>query len=162
MCNGRVDLSPEGNGRSYQLFQQKSNGSDTYSEEAIRNLQSQSLLSYAFFSKQNIDMLQNNIRYNVWYQSNRTHLISRQSDLQLQIVMRSIYLQYARNLPSQIKEQVSDLNKLVLDYCISSILSEIEQYLGYRQNVCQLPVPLERPTNVSSAGGKSLTLKSWM
>ena len=44
----------------------------------------------------------------VYNQTN--HVISRQSDMNLQIIMRSIYLQYGKNLPTGIPEQVQELN----------------------------------------------------
>ena len=47
--------------------------------------------------------------------------IGRQSDTELQIIMRSIYLQYSENNNCNIISQVKVLNKKVLDYCVEKI-----------------------------------------
>ena len=43
-----------------------------------------------------------------------------------------------------------------MDYCVPNILSEVQQYLGYLDNVQKLPNPLPLPENLSSAGSKTL------
>jgi hypothetical protein len=45
----------------------------------------------------------------------KKHIIDRQSDIELEIVMRSIYLQHSPNLPNKITEQIS-----LIKECISS------------------------------------------
>ena len=59
------------------------------------------------------------------------------------------------------KEQIEELNSMILEYCIPNILSEVEQYLSYKQNVSSLPQPMERPQSLSSAGSKTLELKNF-
>jgi hypothetical protein len=159
--NGRVNIANKDAQPQWPLFQQNNNGVKNYKEEALRGIQSDSTLSQVFFSKQNIDLIQNQIRYNVWIKSNKKHIIGRQSDTELEIVMRSIYLQYSKNLQYNIKEQIEELNSMILKYCIPNILSEVEQYLSYKQNVSSLPQPMERPQSLSSAGSKTLELKNF-
>ena len=96
--NGRVNIANKDAEPQWPLFQQNNNGVKNYKEEALRGIQTESTLSQVFFSKQNIDLIQNQIRYNVWIKSNKMHIIGRQSDTELEIVMRSIYLQYSKNL----------------------------------------------------------------
>lgn len=117
---------------------------------------SKNLLNQTFFSKDNIGIIQNNIRYRVWNQSNRQFTIGPQSETQLEIIMRSIYLQYSKNLPNNIKEQVEELNDMVVTEAVPNIMSNIKQYLGYKQNLETGPVFMERPQNVSNAGSKTL------
>ena len=95
--NGRIDIRGS-NSKPYDLYQEHSleNGM-SYKNESLRSIQTESLLSKTFFSSENIDSLQNMLRYNVWLKSNKRHVIGRQSETQLHIVMRSIYLQYAQN-----------------------------------------------------------------
>ena len=69
--------------------------------------------------------------------------------------MRSIYLQYGKNLDEDVVGQVKDLNKKVLDYCIPKILSEIEQYKNYVRDASNLYTPIQNSENVSN---KSKTL----
>ena len=81
--------------------------------------------------------------------------------MQLQVIMRSMYLQFSQNLNTNIKEQIIELNRLVEEYCIPKILSEIEQYIGYKKDVNNLPVPLDRSENLSIKGTKTLILKNF-
>ena len=112
-----------------------------------------------FFSKQNMDIIQNLIRCRVYKESNNKHIIGRQSDLQLKIIMRSIYFQYAKNNPNNIKEQITVLNNKIIDYSVKEIISNIKQYLSYKKAVSTIPEPLDRPKNLNSAGTKSLQPK---
>ena len=70
--NGRLpELTNYKAGKPYQLYQNDINATQTpYNKEAIRNLQSDSVLSRAYFSQQNINIIQNAIRHQVWLQSN--------------------------------------------------------------------------------------------
>jgi len=84
------------------------------------------------------------------------YVITRQSDMNLQIIMRSIYLQYGKNLPCQIKEQVLELNKEVIKECLKIIIPNIQQTIGYRNDINKLPVTMDRSLNVSVKGSKTL------
>jgi hypothetical protein len=70
--------------------------------------------------------------------------------------MRSFYLQYGKNLPCQIKEQVLELNEEVYKECIKIIVPNIQQTIGYRRDLSQLPTTMTRAINVSSRGTKTL------
>lgn len=159
MYNGRVNIMgvpPPSN--NFRMIDEKTNGNKIFNKEALKGIQTTSLLAQVFFSQKNIDGLQKMIRYHVWLVSEKRHTIGRQSDRELQIIMRSIYLQNSKNLPDKIVEQAKMLNKLVLDYCIPRILSSVEQYLMYKKDVSSMPVPIARSVNLSSAGTKSYSL----
>jgi hypothetical protein len=113
-------------------------------------------LNNAFFSKENITIIQNCIRHSVWLKSNKKFVIAPQSETEIEIIMRSIYLQYSKNLPNNIKEQIEDLNNLVVEQCVPNIMSNIKQYLNYKQDLITGPQFMEHPKNVSSAGSKTL------
>ena len=83
--------------------------------------------------------------------------IGRQSELQLQIIMRSLFLQFARNDPCNIKQQIIELDRKVIDYSVDRIIVEISQYLEYKNTLNKLPVPMSHPQNLSNAGEKSLS-----
>jgi len=159
--NGLVDIGSKKNSKPYPLFQNQFN-KEAYVSHTIQNLQTSSILSQSYFSRKNTNIIQNMLRYNVWMMSNKKYIIDRQSDTQLQIVMRSIYLQYAKNRNDNIIGQIKILNKYVLDYCIPHILSEVEQYKAYRVKASQIPDPLPRSVSLSNAGTKTLILKNFM
>ena len=124
--------------------------------ESLYGIQEGSLLSHVFFSRQNLNRIQEMIRYEVYVKSNKKYVIDRQSDVALQIVMRSIYLQHSPNLPNKIKEQVEYLDKLVTDWSVEQILPEVEQYMGYLSEIEYMPTPIDLPRDISSKGTRSL------
>ena len=71
--------------------------------------------------------------------------------------MRSIYLQYSKNLDCNYAEQIRELNKKVTDYSVDRIVIEISQFLEYRKEVSKMPDPISLPKNLSNAGEKSLS-----
>jgi hypothetical protein len=103
-----------------------------------------------------MDIIQDMIRFNVYEKSEKKFIIDRQSDIELEIIMRSIYLQHSVNLPNKIKEQLQYLNRLVSDWCVEHILPEVDQYLGYLKEVEYMPMPIDLPLNLSSKGSRSL------
>ena len=81
---------------------------------------------------------------------------------ELKMIMRAMYLQYAKNNTFNVEGQINELNKMVIDWAVPRIMSEIEQYNYYLNDISHLPVPLEKPLNMSSAGTKSLPFKPMM
>lgn len=132
------------------------NNNDTYKCEVIKGIHVQSPLNSAFFCKKNMDVLQGMIRHEVYKLSKGEYKIDRQSDTELVIVMRSMYFQYARNLPTNIHRQVMDLNKRVIEYAAPIIMSEIQQYIGYLDKVQTMPEVIDHPRNVSNKGTRTL------
>ena len=155
MNNGRVDTVQNNNFSMYSLFQEK-RPAETSQDEAIRSIHVKNDLSKIFFSRMNIDHIQEAIRYLVFQKSCGKHVIDKQSETELIIVMRSIYLQYGQHKPFKINEQVRDLNTQVLNYCVPRILEEIKIYLHYRKDISALPVPMDRGEFISSKGTKVL------
>ncbi len=156
--NGRIINYDNTNIKDIELFEQytKDGTKQNFQVEALYGIQESSTLSHVFFSRQNLNRIQDLIRYNVYIKSNKKHVIDRQSDVNLEIIMRSIYLQHSPNLPNKIKEQVDYLNGLVTDYCVEQIIPEVDQYLGYLSEIQYMPMPIELPRNLSSKGSRSL------
>lgn len=136
------------------MFQDTPLNNNHFRKTAISHTIENNELSNVFFSQNNIDVLQEGIRYVVY--KNSQHIISRQSEMELKIIMRSTYLQYSHNLPYNILEQVKSLNQKVLDFVVPRIISEIGQYIYYIKDISSQPIPMERSKNVSSAGTKFL------
>lgn len=132
--NGRVFFEKDEYIPGYQLYE-GSNQPQQCIQNSISNIQETSNLSNAFFSKENVDRIQNSIIERVRIESNNEFNIGRQSDLQLQIIMRSVYLSNAKNLNNNIQYQVGTLNNYVVDECVKDIIPNIKQYLGYRKDI---------------------------
>ena len=159
--NGRVPSEPLAESSApYNYFEESRKG--TCVADSLRGIQQQSPLSDLFFSRMNVDALQEGIRYKVYIQSNKKRVIGRQSDTELEVIMRSIFLQHSNAVSgASLVEKVRSLNEKVLAFCVPLILREIQQYSTYRNDISQLPVPMDRQQNVSSAGDKFLLLKEF-
>lgn len=120
-------------------------------------------LSDAFFTKRNVATIQESIRTIIYQKSgSKKYEIDDQDADELQIIMRAIFLQYAKNRPYDIDGQVRELNKMIIDWCIPKILSEIDHYLYYLNDVSKMPSPLQHPVHLSSAGTRSLPFQPYM
>ncbi len=128
------------------------------SEDAIRGNVVATPLNQAYFSPANVQIVQNKIRKAVYDRSNGEFVIDNQSVDELMIVMRAIYLQYGRNLPTQIPEQIAALNQMVADWCVPKILAECSMHQTYLHDIQNLPVPMQSPVYMSMKGTKSATL----
>ena len=139
--------------RPYELYK-NSNSKQNTSVDIISNIVVPNAVSRTFFSNDNVERIQRKIIESVYTKSQK--VISRQSYQELQIIMKSIYLQYSRNLPNNIEEQVYTLNKYVIDECVSIIIPNVTQYNKYITEITG-PIPINpRSINVSNKGDKSL------
>jgi hypothetical protein len=154
--NGRVNIlgTPIDN-TTTPLFEQSDIGNHTFRQESLGNGFDNTRLQTVFLGFNNIETMQKLIRYHVYRISEGRHTIKRQDDTQLQTVMKSVYLMYGKNLDTDIKTQVKELNSYVLDYCVPNILSNIEQYIIYKSQVSAMPVPLELPQYTSASGTRT-------
>ena len=117
-------------------------------------------LSNAFFSGKNMQILQNGIRAGVYNKSNQQYVVGEQNMDELQIIMRGLFLQYAKNQPTGIAQQINDLNKIVLDYAINQVWGEAEGYMKYKRDASTMWTPMTMPI-LSYTNDKQLELKKW-
>lgn len=149
--NGRIFISPDEHVRPYELYKNSNQHQDT-NVSMISNIIVPNALSKAFFSNDNVELLQRSIIQEVLNVSQKQ--IGKQSYQELQIIMKSIYLQYSRNLPTNIDEQVQVLNSYVIDECVRLIVPKVLQYIKYLDDITN-PIPvMPRSQNVSSKGSK--------
>ena len=145
---------------SYKFFTENVDNYD-FKKQGIKNIHTENPISELFFSKHNISILQNGIRYSVFKKTNDLKIIGNQSEHELLIIMRSIYLQYCKHKQYNIVEQVKELNSKVIDYAVPNILVELNQYINYKKDASSLPMPLEHAKYVSSKGTKILYTKDF-
>ena len=159
-ANGRVNILEPINNSVFNLYDKIPIDEKTtsYRNALTGNIETNSL-SKTFFYSGNILILQHSLMAGVYKSSNGRYRIGYQSEDTLKIIMRSIYLQHSSNLPTNITQQVEDLNKLVLEYAIPQICGEADGYIKYRNDVSTLPVPLNR--GVSTYSNNILELKKF-
>jgi hypothetical protein len=145
------------------FFQHQTTVEADFQNDMLRGNWATSPLSKAFFSADNVRNIQNALRKTVYEQSQpKGYVIDEQSVDELKIIMRAMYLQYSKNLPNDLVQQISELNQRVLDWSVPHILSAVDHYHYYIKDISQLPVPLARSVHMSSAGTKSLPLQPFM
>ena len=133
----------------------------------FKNLYGETPLTFLFFSDKNIKNIQNLIKLNVHKQIN--YIIDDQSNNELMIIMRSIFLEYSLH-PALISEEMSEterqilfkkytnevdrLNKIVVQEIVPKIVSQIQQYVDYLRDASQQPYYMDKPKNESVKGQK--------
>jgi hypothetical protein len=167
--NGRVNMNaqpssggflanPAQGGFGYRTAVDSSAGQDL-----MRGNWAENALSKTFYSPENTKIIQNAIRKEVYDRSGEKRwVIDEQSADELQIVMRSLYLQYAKNLDYDLPGQIRELNKLVVEWSVPRVLSEIGMYVYYLDDISKMPTPMAYPISMTSAGSKSLPFRKFM
>jgi hypothetical protein len=158
--NGRVNIKSSNTSALFQMYDKiPANQCVTY-RNATEGLWDSTSLSQAFFSQQNIQIIQNGIRAGVYQRSNGQYVIGPQDCDSLKIIMRSVFLQHAANQPNNIPQQIAELNKIVLNYCIQQVYSEAQGYMKYVDDVSTLVVPIAHPVQASNTD-RTIEFKSW-
>ena len=129
--------------------------------EALQGIWEDSMLSKVYFSKENIQIVQNGLRAGVHKMSNEKYIIAPQNIDTLKIIMRSIFIQHAEHNENDITGQIVKLNNLVLDYAVLNVYNEIDGYVKYCRDQSTLVVPLELPRQVDREF-KQLEMKKWV
>jgi hypothetical protein len=154
---GRIDLMSSGTALFLQDQIKLDDKTNYYN--TIKYSLEPSLLSKTFLSYENRIIIQNGIKAGVYKMSNQTYIIDKQDDDVLNSIMTGIYLQYSLNKPDNIKKQIEDLNKMVIEYCVPKVFGEIKGYIQYKFDASTLVVPIMKP--ISTYNSKELVLNNF-
>lgn len=145
--NGLVDIAilqdPDAMFRMHERVNIRNKPTE-YSE-ALNGTMEWNVLAQVYFSAENMQIIQNALRANVYKLSGGKINIPNQNVDNLKIIMRGIYMEYAEHYPKDIKGQVERLNKLVIDYAVPKLYSEAVGYFQYLVDQSTLPMPIDRP-----------------
>jgi len=158
--NGRINIKCPDTSTLFNLYDKIPAHQCSTFRNPTEGLWNETQLSSTFFSQTNIQILQNGIRAGVYKRSNGQYTIGPQDCDSLKIIMRSVFLQHAANKLTNITEQVNELNKIVLNYCIQQVYSEALGYMKYIQDVSTLAVPIAHPVFMRN-NDKELEFKRW-
>jgi len=158
--NGRVNIKSPNTSALFKMYDKIPANQCVTFRNATEGLWDETPLTHAFFSRENIQIIQNGIRAGVYNISNGQYVIGHQDYDSIKIVMRSVFLQHSANKPSNIPQQIEELNKIVLNYCIQQVYSEAQGYMKYMDDVSTLVVPIAHPVQ-SSNTDRQLEFKSW-
>lgn len=159
MYNGRVNIVTPDTKTQFALYDKIPVKVDAF-QDALQGNVYNTQLSDAYFSRENIQNIQNQIRHAIYNVSKEQFLISEQDNDTLKIIMRSIFLQNSLNLKCNIKGQIATLNQLVLNYCIPQIYGELKGYVKFKEDISTLATPMARPTMTTTS--KQLIAKSFL
>ena len=116
-------------------------------EYSLKGIINPSELSDYFFNPYNVVNIQKLIRYQVYKLSDK--VIDKQSDQELFIIMRSIYLQYGGKSSTNKEEfnkNITNLNNKVVDYSVNNIINQLSQLDMYIKDISSAPTPLQHPS----------------
>jgi hypothetical protein len=82
------------------------------------------------------------------------YVIDRQSDSDLQAIMKSVYIRMAYDEYQDIRGQVSKMNAAVVSEAGRMVMTGILQQLVYMKDISSNPIPLPAPTSTSTYGDK--------
>jgi hypothetical protein len=140
---------------------------DSNKKYMTKTLFEDSLLNFLFFSKKNVQNIQNIIKHKVYKSTNK--IIDDQNTTELLVIMRSIYLEYSAHPPilkddmdEKTKKQilvmytneVQRLNGLVIDYVYPTVLSGLQQYIMYLKDASTLPYQQQQPVSSDNVKGQ--------
>ncbi len=149
---GDNDLSNLTSPGKYAFTENDSAISHSNTRHLFKNLYGETLLTFLFFSSQNVNNLQNLIKYLVNKEIGYT--IDNQDNTELLIIMRSIFLEYSAHPPLLTEEmseeekqkllnrytsEVGRLNEIVLNQVVPRIVSQLQQYLDYLRDSSKQP-----------------------
>ena len=160
--NGRVNLLEEPSTEILFKMQERVAIKNKTSEyrEALNGVYEESELSNLYFSKANIQIVQNGIRAGIYAKTNKEHIIPPQNIDNIKIIMRNIYIQYVEN-QNNITSEIERLNQLVLGYIIPQVHGSLVSYFKYIKDQSTLVIPLELP-NQSDRDYKQLEMREFM
>ena len=160
VSNGRIDIEGPSPEVRFSMWDKIPVNQITTFRDALTGNWTDNDVSNVFFSKDNIQIIQNALRADVYRLSNGEYTISQQDNDELKIIMRALYLESAVNLPTNIREQVATLNQHVVNHCVPKLINEVRAYLKYKRDASTLVVPLPIPV-LTNMHDKQLELKKW-
>ena len=144
-ANGRIDIKSPNTQQLFSMYDRIPAHQCTTYRDPTEGMWNNTVLSEHYFSKENIQIIQNGIRAGIYKKSKGQYIIPPQECDILKIIMRSIYLQHAANRNTDIRQQIEELNKIVLNYSIQQVYGEIQGYLKYIDDASTLAVPIQLP-----------------
>lgn len=138
----------------YTNIVNQNDASHTSAEVLTSNIEKNEV-SNLFFSERNINHLKF-LLAKMLREKNNYHISPEsQSNNDLIVVMRGVYLSHSKNLPTDIDKQVIELNYISFADIYPRMVSNIKQYLSYIRESGSQPLPLPTPQYISNAGTKT-------
>jgi hypothetical protein len=160
VSNGRIDIEGPPPDVRFSMWDKIPVNQITTFRDALTGNWMDNDVSNVFFSKENIQIIQNALRAEVYRLSNGEYTIAQQDNDELKIIMRALYLESAVNLPTNIREQVMALNQHVINHCVPKLMNEVRSYLNYKRDASNMYTVMTWPV-YDNVKGKTLEMKPW-
>lgn len=160
VSNGRVDILGPNTSSVFALQDKIPTGKCSDFRDAMNGNWYETALSQAYFSKQNQQIIQNGIRAGVYNLSKGQFVVGPQECDDLQIIMRGVFLQHAKNQPDDITGQISTLNSLVLEYAVPQVYNDAVSYMKFKRDTSTMWNPIPAPVQ-ADFNNKSLEMPKW-
>lgn len=108
----------------------------------------QNVLEDTFFSDENMDLINKQLIISVFKKTNGYIKISEQSKSSLLIIMRYVFIEYAKHLPYNIAEQIKELNCRVVNEVVPNIITNATQHINYIAEINGPRKVISLPQNV--------------
>lgn len=109
-----------------------------------------------FFSRENVNIIQYALKQKIYEVSKGKFNIAPQKEEHLYQIMNGIYKDHCQHLPYNLKEQIIELNRKLVDFSYPFILRNIEAYFNYQEFANNPIKPLPLPQSVSTTGKRTL------
>lgn len=158
--NGKINIMGPNISTKFSMMDKIPLNTRTDYSNSLTGVFEKTNLSNTFFSNQNIEIIQNGLRKGVNDKSNGKIVIDNQPTDTLVTIMRSIFFQNSKNLDTNVREQVEELNNLVLNFAVPKVLNEAIAYLKYKEDSSRMHMPMSAPL-YSNKTNKTLEQKPW-
>ena len=159
--NGRVNIIDQPKADSFfQLFDRNASQKTSF-RDALKGVKQDNELSAHFFSKENIQIVQNGLRAGVYKMSNNKYVIGEQSYDNIKLIMQDAYYEHALNHPGNIAQQISTINQHIFDKYVPKLHGEVIGYINYKRDASTVRDPIFYPKPSGDRDHKPLEYKRW-
>lgn len=158
--NGRVNIIDQPNPNALFNLYDKTKTSKSSFRDALKGTKEENELSNAFFSKQNIQIVQNGLRAGVYKMSNNQYIIGEQSYDNIKIIMQDAYFEHAKNDLTSIAKQIETINQEIFNKYVPKLHGEVIGYLKYKEDTSTIKAPINYAKPSGDRNFKNLEFKN--
>jgi|UniRef100_A0A6C0BXQ0 hypothetical protein len=159
--NGRVNLIDQPNTDTLFGLYDKNKSNKTSFRDALKGVKQDNNLSLAFFSKENLQIIQNGLRAGVHKMSQKKYVIAEQSYDNIKLIMQDAYYEHALNHPTNIASQIDTINHKIFEKYVPRLYGEYVGYINYRNDASTIKEPMFYPKQSGDKDFKNLEYKKW-
>ena len=158
--NGRVNIIEQPNTNTLFNLYDKTKTTKNSFRDALKGSKEENELSNAFFSKENIQIVQNGLRAGVYKMSEQLYILGEQSYDNIKIIMQDTYFEHAKNNSSSIAKQIQMMNQEVFNKYVPKLHGEAIGYIKYKEDSSTIKAPITYAKPSGDRNFKNLEFKN--